>query len=107
MTIALDQNITTEKVSSFAFQRLVATKFNEEMATQLQDLTAHEFLDCGYGHDIGKYEHGHRQLEPLGSGRRSLPLSPKKREPKILFLTTSVQSSFVLKQASKADTTPA
>ena len=81
MTIALDKTSKTEKMSSFAFQRLVATKFNEEMATQLPDLTAHEFLDCGYGHDIGKYEHGRdRQLEPLDTGRRSLPLSPKKRE---------------------------
>jgi hypothetical protein len=79
MTIALDKASPTEKMSSFAFQRLVATKFTEEMATQLPDLTAHEFLDCGYGHDIRKYD-SHGRVEPLDTRRRSLPLSPKKRE---------------------------
>lgn len=79
-TVALDQNARAEKMRSFAFQRLIATKFNEEMATQLPDqLTAHEFLDCGYGHDIGKYNHGNSNSRQ-DTGRHGLSFSPKKRE---------------------------
>lgn len=108
--VALDQPTRAEKMRTLTFQRLMATKINEEIAAQFQDnLTAHEFLDCGYGHDIRINNHGDctsRTSQLDTRSRRSLPISPKKRKNLnkfvILFLayvstTTIMQERVVTK----------
>lgn len=49
------------------FRRLVIAKFEEEMASHLTELTAQEFLDCGYGHEIAKYGRARAKMERRGA----------------------------------------
>lgn len=58
--------------STSRFRRLVFEKFEEEMQSQLGELTAQEFLDCGYGNEMEKYSHvvhrkAHRERSPTKS----------------------------------------